>query len=560
MKRLKKRSFTWLLIISLCLGSAGFISFDYTDEFKVIKNLDIFYNLFRELNLYYVDETNPEELIKNGINGMLSELDPYTSYIPPEKEKDFQFQTTGDYGGIGSLIRSAGSYAIISQPYKGFPADKANLMPGDTIIKINDKSIEGKSLEEISNLLKGIPGTNVDVTIHRPYTDTVMTKKLTREEVHIPAVPYYGIIDNNIGYIHLQRFTRDATEEVEKALKELTNDKGAEKILLDLRNNPGGLLDEAISIAGLFVEKGSVIVKTKGSIEKFNQTYETENNPVNTEIPLAILVNNNSASASEIIAGAIQDYDRGVIVGEKTFGKGLVQSTRPLSYGAQLKVTTAKYYIPSGRCIQARNYNGDSSEDIADSLSKKFTTENGRVVYDRKGIMPDIKIEAETLSKIAASLYAKNFIFDFTNFYTATNDSIRSITGFNVSDSLYSDFITFLEGKDFDYQTRSEDQLNDLIEIAKAEKYYEKAEELFDSLKDKLAHDKQKDLRTFSDEIRQLLKEEIISRYYYTAGKLQATIKEDKQVNEAIGILKDMNKYNNILTVSSDNSFKNNNN
>ncbi len=551
MKRIKKRAFTWFLIISLCIGSTSLISFKYTDEFKVIKNLDIFYNLFRELNLYYVDDTDPEELIKNGINGMLSELDPYTSYIPPEKEKDFKFQTTGDYGGIGSLIRSAGEYALISQPYKGFPADKANLMPGDTIIKINDKSIKGKTLEEVSNLLKGLPGTNVNVTIHRPYIDTIMTKKLTREEVHIPAVPYYGIVDNNIGYIHLQRFTRDATEEVEKALKELTNEKGAEKILLDLRNNPGGLLDEAISIAGLFVEKGSVIVKTKGSIEKFNQTYETDNNPVNTEIPLAILVNNNSASASEIIAGAIQDYDRGVIVGEKTFGKGLVQSTRPLSYGAQLKVTTAKYYIPSGRCIQARNYNGDSSDDIADSLSKKFTTENGRVVYDRKGIMPDIKVEAENLSKIAASLYAKNFIFDFANFYAAYNDTIHSITGFTVTDSLYMEFITFLEGKDFDYQTRSEDQLNDLIEIAKAEKYYAKAEEQFDKLQDMLAHDKQKDLRTFSDEIKLLLKEEIISRFYYTAGKLQATIKEDKQVKEAVNILKNNENYKNTLTVTS---------
>ncbi len=551
MKRIKKRALSWFLIISICIGSASLISFNYTDEFKVIKNLDIFYNLFRELNLYYVDDTDPEELIKNSINGMLSELDPYTSYIPPEKEKDFKFQTTGDYGGIGSLIRNAGEYALISQPYKGFPADKVNLMPGDTIIKIDDKSIKGKTLEEISNLLKGIPGTNVNVTIHRPYIDTIITKKLTREEVHIPAVPYYGIVDNNIGYIHLQRFTRDATEEVKNALKELTKDKRAEKIILDLRNNPGGLLDEAISIAGLFVEKGSVIVKTKGSIEKFNQTYETDNNPVNTEIPLAILVNNNSASASEIIAGAIQDYDRGIIVGEKTFGKGLVQSTRPLSYGAQLKVTTAKYYIPSGRCIQARNYNGNSSEDIADSLSKKFTTKNGRIVYDRKGIMPDIKVEAEKLSKITASLYAKNFIFDFANFYAAYNDTIHSITGFTVTDSLYMKFITFLKGKDFDYQTHSEDQLNELIDIAKAEKYYAKAEEQFNKLKDLLAHDKQKDLRTFSDEIKLLLKEEIISRFYYTAGKLQATIKEDKQVKEAVNILKNIEDYKNTLTFTS---------
>lgn len=548
MKRFGKRFLIFIgLFAFLITGSAGLVSFKDGDEFKIVKNLDIFYNLFRELHLYYVDDTDPQKLVEESIEGMLSNLDPYTSYISPEDKKDFKFQTTGDYGGIGSMIRNAGDFVIISQPYKGFPADKVGLQPGDTIIQIKGDSITGKSIKEVSDLLKGVPGTEVKVTIRRPYVDTALTKTITREEIHVKAVPYSGEIKDNIGYIRLRKFTKDAHKEVEQALTQLKENQNVEKLILDLRNNPGGLLDESVKLCGLFVDKGQTIVETKGKVDEFNKTYTTENKPMDKDIPVVVLVNDHSASASEIVAGAMQDLDRGVVVGQKTHGKGLVQSTRPLSYGAQLKVTTAKYYIPSGRCIQSRDFDTEGkSENIPDSLSKKFKTENGRIVYDQEGIMPDVKVQPEELSKIAASLYSKQFIFNFANYYVAHYDSVSSINSFSVSDSLYQDFKSFIEGKDFDYQTRSEKELNKLIKTAKKEKYYKLAKDQLKALRKKISHDKNKDLRTFKDEIKQLIKEEIISRYYYKAGKLQAQIQDDQQVEKALDVIQ-TDRYDKIL-------------
>jgi carboxyl-terminal processing protease len=548
MKIFKTRLMVRFYLIVVLILSASFFSFKYGDEFKIVKNLDIFYNLFRELNLYYVDETNPEQLIEDGIDGMLDDLDPYTSYISPDEAKDFKFQTTGQYGGIGALIRKGDGYAMISQPYKGFPASKAGFIAGDTITQIDGKSIEGKNLSEVSELLKGIPGTNVTITIKRPYIDSVFEKKVTREEIQISAVPFFGKFDDKIGYIRLRRFTRGATDEVRNAVEILTKEQDAASLIIDLRNNPGGLLDEAIKIAGLFVEKGQLIVWTKGKVEKFNKSYYTSDKPINKEIPLVIMVNSNSASASEIIAGAMQDLDRAVVVGEQTYGKGLVQSTRPLSYGAQLKVTTAKYYIPSGRSIQSIAYNDGNGKNIPDSLSKEYKTKNGRIVYDQKGIEPDVVIKPEELSQISASLYTKNMIFDFATLYRIKHDSILPVNRFFISDSLYKKFKSFINKKNFSYQTMSEEKLNELIETAKQEKYFKLAEAEFDDLEKKLAHNKEKDLQTFRNEITELLKEEIIQRYYYEAGRIEAAIHADQQIDAAINVLDRENVYSGILS------------
>ncbi len=540
---------TILVILSLL-----FTSFYASDkEFKIVKNLDIYYNLFKELNLWYVDELNPETLVEKSISGMLESLDPYTSYISPEEKKDFTFQTTGQYGGIGALIQKAEDYVIVSEPYKDFPADKAGLRAGDKIIQINEKAVKGKSIQEVSNLLKGTPNTTVDVTILRPVLDKKINVTIKREKITINSVPYYDLMEDSIGYIRLRKFTDGATQEVRAALSDLKNNKGANSIILDLRGNPGGLLNEAVSISNLFIERGKVVVKTKGKIERWNETRKTQDAPFDTKTNLVVLVNHASASASEIVAGCMQDYDRAVIVGERTFGKGLVQTTRPLSYNAQLKVTTAKYYIPSGRCIQALDYtnrNDDGSVGhIPDSLITKFTTENGRTVYNGGGISPDIKIEAKEMSNIAMSLYTKRLIFDFATLFAAQNDSIDPPSEFYISDDIYDQFKSFIKNKKIDYQTNSDKKLEELIKVAKKEKYYHIAEDEFKELKEKIGHDVNKDMITFEEDIRELLAEEIAGRFYYQQGQIITTLKTDPQLAKAKSILSNTEKYDEILSV-----------
>ncbi len=534
------------------------VSFQPNRDFKIVKNLDIFYTMFRELNMFYVDETDPEALIESGIEGVLSDLDPYTSYIPPSEKKDFKFQTTGKYGGIGALIRKKDDYAIIAEPYEGFPADKANLKAGDQLLKIDTLSIKGFKLKEISENLKGNPNTDVQVTIYRPYPapgDTLV-KKITRERITIKSVPWYGMMNDSTGYIRFSKFTKDGSKEIEDAFIDLKNQQGAKSIILDLRNNSGGLLNEAIKTCNIFLPKNKLIVKTKGQIENYNQSYRTKSAPIDTTFPLVVMVNGHSASASEIVAGAFQDYDRAVIVGERTFGKGLVQTTRPLSYDAQLKVTTAKYYIPSGRCIQAIDYFHDKDEKdekLPDSLKTPFKTNNGRTVYEGKGIFPDVHTKAERMSKMAISLHTKNLFFDYANIFAAHHDSIDPVDQYEVSDSTYNSFIKFISDKDFDYKTKSEEKLNELIKTAKREKYYEHAESSFKELKEKLAHDKEKDLLTFKDEIRQLLEEEIVTRYYYQRGNLITSLEKDPQLKAAIEVLGNPNRYGTILEENEEN-------
>ena len=525
------------LIIML---SVGFTTIKNRD-LELVKNLDIYFTLFRELNMFYVDETDPEKLVSTSINAMLSSLDPYTTYIPESDMDDFKFQTTGEYGGIGSLIRRVGDHVIIADPYDGFPASKSGIRAGDKIIKVDGEPTEKMAIESVSDKLKGKPGTELTLTVERFGQNEVLEFSMVREKISIRNVPYYGMIDSQTGYIRLSNFTTGAGKEVENALKSLKQEHGMKSLVLDLRSNPGGLLIEAVRICNLFVEKGEMIVSTRGKVKQWDSDYITQKEPLDREIPLVVLINRGSASASEIVAGALQDLDRAVIVGQRTFGKGLVQTSRPLKYNAQLKVTTAKYYIPSGRCIQALDYshrNEDGSVGvIPDSLISEYKTRSGRLVYDGGGIQPDFESISEMLSEITLQLYTQNMLFNFATRYRATHQEIDPAESFSLSNDEYLLFKSFIEENEFEFLTASEKVFDNLVKTAKREKYYHLASEEFSSLEHMLSHNNLKDLETFQEEIRQLLSEEIVNRYYYQAGRILAQIQEDKQIDRALEII-----------------------
>ncbi len=540
-----------LIVITGVSAISIFIFLSFVDsDFKILKNLDIYYTLFRELNLYYVDKTDPEKLVKTSIDAMLESLDPYTVYIPESQLDDYKFLTTGQYGGIGVLIRKTNDYITITEIYENSPAQKAGIKVGDIIHEINNNPIYQKNNSEISEMLKGDPKTEIELTLERPGQNKLIKLFLLREKISVNNVSYSGIVNNNVGYIKQTNFTNDAHIEVKNAFLKL-KEQGAQSIILDLRGNPGGLLIEAVNIANLFVEKGRVIVHTKGKVKQWDNTYKTKNQAIDTQIPLVILVNRSSASAAEIVAGSLQDLDRAVIIGNRTFGKGLVQTTRPLSYNTQLKVTTAKYYTPSGRCIQALDYTHREPDGsvgyIPDSLISEFSTKNGRKVYDGGGILPDIMIKNEALSKITINLYARNYIFNYATEYTIRHDSISPAAQFKLSDDDYTDFIKYLKDKNFDYQTDTEEAFIKLSNTASQEKYIEGAKDEFKALAKKLSHDKLKDLETFKDEISELLMEEIINRYYFQQGRIEISLFTDTHVNKAIEVLNNKQLYSGIL-------------
>jgi carboxyl-terminal processing protease len=545
MKKIKNK----IIIFCFILSGIGLWAF-VENNFTIAKSLDIYFTLFKELNYYYVDEINPEKLIKTSIDGMLESLDPYTSYIPESELDNFNFQITGQYGGIGALIRKNDDAAVISEPYENFPADKAGIKAGDILIKVEGKNVNNKNISEISDMLKGTPGTEVELEIRRPGIDKTLKKKIIREKITIPNVPFFGIICDSIGYIRLTGFTTDAGKDVKEAFLSLKK-MNMKYFILDIRNNPGGLLNEAVYVSSIFIPKNRLVVSTKGKVKAACKDYYTENDPVDTTIPIAILANSGSASASEIVAGCLQDLDRAVIIGQRTFGKGLVQEKRPLSYNTQLKLTVAKYYIPSGRCIQALDYshrNEDGSVGyIPDSLISEFRTKNGRKVYNGGGIKPDIKVDDENLSNLSLNLYAKNFIFNFATTFVQDHKFIAKPQYFRITDTIYSEFVEFLKNKDFDYTTRTEDNLNKLISSAKHEKYYSNAENEFEQLKVKLSHDKFKDLNSFKTEISELLKEEIVTRFYYERGRIEASLTDDNEVKKAVQLFNQKNEYNSIL-------------
>ena len=543
--------------IFILITVIGFFSFNNPDEryFDITRNLDIFSTLFKEVNAYYVDEINPNKLIKTGIDAMLASLDPYTNYIPEDDIEDYRTMTTGQYGGIGAIIGHRNGKNVIMMPYEGFPAHKAGLKIGDELLKVDDVDVIDKNTSEISQLLKGQANTKLTVTIKRYGEDEPLVLDITREKITIDNVPYAGMVADDIGYIKLSDFTTGAGKEVKKALERLKKD-GAQKIILDLRNNPGGLLNEAVNVSNIFINQGSEVVSTKGKVKDWNKTYKALNHPADTEIPVAVLTSRRSASAAEIVGGVIQDYDRGVLVGERTFGKGLVQATRPLTYNSQLKITTAKYYIPSGRCIQKINYsqrNKDGSLDVMpDSLKSEFATQNGRKVYDGGGVDPDIEVEQSIPASITISLAAKGLIFEYALQYHYAHESILPARDFKLTDEEYKTFVEWLKDKEYDYTTKVEKTIETLTKYAKTEKYYDNIKAEIEDLESKVMHNKEDDLKEFASEIKSILEDRIVDQYYLMRGNFEASFDNDVQLQAAIEILHDQERYNSLLSVSAE--------
>ena len=531
-----------IVIVGIFAFVLSFYSFKQDDKnFQIAKNLDIYYTLFRELNLFYVDDIEPTKLVKTSIDKMLESLDPYTNFIPEDDVEDFRFMTTGEYAGIGALISKQKGKILIAEPYEGFPAQKSGLKAGDVLLEVAGKSTEKLSTEDVSALLKGPANKAVVVKVQRYGQKKPMEIEIMREKIQIDPVPYYGMLDKETGYIRLSNFTENCTEKVKLALIELKEKHGAKTLVLDLRSNPGGLLIEAVRIANLFVPKGQEIVSTRGKVKQWDKVYNATENPIDTIMPIAVLVNRGSASASEIVAGAIQDLDRGMIIGTRTFGKGLVQTTRDLSYNAKLKITTAKYYIPSGRCIQALDYshrNEDGSVGIVpDSLISKFKTKKGRIVFDGGGVAPDLTVDDETLSNLATNLVAGSVIFDYATYYNSKTEKIETPDKFEITPDIYADFIQFIKSQDFKYESKTEEELDNLLDVAKREKYYDISKDEFEKLKLKLGHNLDQDMEHFRKEISELLTDEIVSRYYYQKGAIKAALRNDSDVEKALDIL-----------------------
>ncbi|MFH6982990.1 S41 family peptidase [Marinoscillum sp. 108] len=544
----------WKAIVAICAISIGFLAFKATPvgdrTFEIVKNLDIFATLFKEVNAYYVDDIHPDQLMRTGITAMLASLDPYTNYIPEDDIEDYRTITTGEYGGIGAIVDKKGGVSTVVMPYEGYPAHKAGLKAGDQILKINGIVLEGKSSDAISKLLKGQSNSDIVLTVKRFGQEKLFDVTLARERITISNVPYFGMVAEGIGYVKLTDFTTEAGAEVRNAVNELKAD-GAKKIILDLRGNPGGLLEEAVNVSNVFVGKGREVVTTRGKLKNWTKTYNTLNDPADTQIPLAVLISNGSASASEIVAGVMQDYDRGVLVGQRSYGKGLVQQTRPLAYNSQLKVTTGKYYIPSGRCIQAIDYshrNPDGSiGKIPDSLKSEFKTQSGRSVFDGGGVNPDIEVEPFEYAPIAYSLMSNDLVFDYATRYYYAHPEIKPAKDFTLTDAEYDEFKNWLKDKELNYTTQVEQNIEKLIASAKQEKYYQDIEQQIMDLKRETLHNKDQDLITFKPEIKKLLEQEIAGRYYFQSGMIESTFDQDREVMEAIKVLNDSERYQSIL-------------
>ncbi len=544
-KLLKTLRWYHLLLVFTALTFSFKVADNY---FELSKNLELYASVFREINTYYVDEIDAGKLNKRAIDEMLKTLDPYTNFISEAEAEDFRYQMTGQYGGVGAQIGQKENYVVVTDPYEGFPAQKSDLRAGDLIVRIEGKDIKGKNTSDVSKLLKGQPGTPVNLVINRNGQE--MPKLLTREEIKIKNVPYAGLIDAQTGYIKLGGFTQEAGKEVREALNDLKK-KGIKQVILDLRGNPGGLLNEAVNVVNVFVSAGLEVVSTKGKVSEWNKTYNTPSGATDANIPVIILVNRGSASASEIVSGTLQDYDRGVVIGQRSFGKGLVQSTRPLNYNTQIKITTAKYYTPSGRCIQALDYshrNEDGSVGaLPDSLRKAFKTKSGRIVYDGGGIDPDIKVSPKPYSPIALTLISKQVIFDFATQFRNTHESIGEARKFTLSKEDFEAFKKFVSEKDIDYSTNTEKELEDLKKRAEEEKYFEAIKAAYETMKQSLKRDKQADIEKNSVEIISLLEEEIVKRYFYQRGRTEASFNHDEDILEAMKLFADPNQYQKIL-------------
>ncbi|HNP19599.1 MAG TPA: S41 family peptidase [Fulvivirga sp.] len=545
MKSIKVRL---LLVFTLLIGVMAFIS--PSDRFfSIARNLDIFASVFKEVDKYYVDETDPNQLIEVAIDSMLASLDPYTNYIPQEDAESFKTFTTGEYAGIGAQITIIDSSVYISMLYPGFAAQKAGLKIGDQLLSMDDTGFAHKTVSQVSTILKGKSKTSAILKVKRTGVNDTLSFNIQREKISIKNVPYYGMVDNsNVGYIRLDDFTTGAGKEVQSAVKELIS-SGAKSIILDLRDNPGGLLNEAINVANVFIPKNKLVVFTKGKVKEWNRSYKTLNNPVDNDIPLAVLVNEESASASEIVAGVIQDYDRGILIGNRTFGKGLVQSTRPLSYNTQLKVTTAKYYIPSGRCIQALDYshrdeNGNVNQ-IPDSLYHKFKTKGGRQVFDGGGLFPDIEVAGESLAPISVDLLTKGLIFIYANKYFVENGALDN---WHLKKGEYQNFLMWLDERGFTYKSTMQSEIESLITSAKDENYYDRMKKEINELQKELSKHNYDEIHRYQPQIIRLLEQGIAMHMQLEAGAIIYLTKNDRTIKTAIGKLNNNGDYKQILT------------
>ena len=522
--------------------------------FEISKNLDIYADLFKELNTFYVDPIEPGKLVKTSVDAMLEDLDPYTNYITEADIEDYRFMTTGKYGGIGASMRKKGEDIYIGDVYENSPAEKAGLHPGDLVESIDNQAVKGKSIDDLSSLLKGTPGTQISMKIKNPFSNTVMQKLVTRGEIEISSVPYFSLVgaQNDIAYVRLTQFTAGCARLVKDAFDSLKRTQPALKgCVLDLRNNPGGLLEEAVTVCNMFIDKGQLVVSTKGKIPDLDKEYKTNGVVWDKNIPLTVLVNHSSASASEIVAGTMQDLDRGVIIGERSYGKGLVQVVRQLGFNAKLKLTIARYYTPSGRCIQAIDYAHRNVDGVAgyvpDSLKLSYKTKVGRTVKSGGGVMPDVLVKDAPMSTIAVTLYTKNYLFDYATEYARLHPSIPAASKFSLTEAEFNQFAKWLENKDYSYKTETENGLDSLRKTAVKENYYDAAKDQFESLKTKLSHDKKQDLLKNKDQVQHMLENEIASRYYFTRGRIAQGLQYDKELDRAIALIGQPAEYGALL-------------
>lgn len=519
-------------------------------DFEVVKNLDVFNSIYKELDMFYVDSLEAQKAIRVGIDAMLSELDPYTVYYPEDDMDELEMMTKGKYGGIGSIIRlRKDSTVIIYEPYEGMPAAEVGLKVGDVLLRIDDNDLKGMDTEKVSNLLRGEPGTTFLLEVQRPGEKKTRKFKITRRNITVSQIPYHGVLRGDVGYINLIGFTENSSRDFRKALISVKAD-GAKSLVIDLRGNGGGSLAEAVNIVNLFVPRGKEIVSMKGKVRSSNYSYKSKNEPLDIEMPIVVLVNNGSASAAEIVAGALQDLDRAVIVGSKTFGKGLVQSVRDLPYNGSLKLTTSKYYIPSGRCIQAIDYKNrreGQKDRVADSLANVFHTAGGREVRDSGGIMPDVEVKHDTLANLLFYLSNDDVLTDFATDYCKTHLTIAPAAEFTISDADFEAFKRMAVESGFKYDRLSEKRLDDLKKVAEFEGYLKDAEAEFAALAKKLEHNLERDFDNFKDDIKELVEMEIVKRYYFQRGTVESGLRDDVDFDKAVEILHNPEEYNRIL-------------
>ncbi|MBP5413389.1 MAG: S41 family peptidase [Bacteroidales bacterium] len=550
MKHTKRNIFIAIAVGALSVICAGFVH----NDFELAKNLDIYSSLLRQLDENYVDEINVNDLVTTSINAMLEKLDPYTVFYPESELEEFKLMTTGQYGGIGATIQQDSEYVLIAEPYEGFPAYNAGLQSGDKILEIEHKSVKGKTVSDVSNLLKGQPGTSIHLSV-MPYGSTkTVRKEITRQEIKFPNVSYSGMLNDTIGYIRLDQFTENAANDVKNAFIQLKN-QGMSHLIFDLRGNGGGLLNEAVDIVNLFVNPNNVVVSTKGKSSDKTQVFATHNAALDTKIPIIVLVDGTSASASEIVSGALQDFDRAVIVGQRTFGKGLVQNIMPLSYNTRVKITVSKYYIPSGRCIQGIDYGDKDEKGVskhkADSSATAFKTKNGRIVYDYGGIEPDVKVEIPPYSTVLLAMFEKKLIFNYANEFKLKHKNITSAKDFTISDNVYQDFTDYVKAKNLSYETFTEKQIKALKNSCKDDKFSVAIENQIQQLELAVQKEKEADMDKYKKEISQLLQMEIVSRYYAQKGRIESSLSIDPDIAKSIEIFTDGKQYNNILKAGS---------